>query len=110
MLRSLGAYNDSPTGPIEIYSVAGSAALLLIWRRSHPVWVPMGATLHLLVVGSFVAPAVSSLPMQLLYFFAIYSGVAWAKDRRVATYVVIAIGLATFAYQSKDHVKGGTHA
>ncbi len=98
LLRSLGAYNDTSTGPIAINAAAGSAAVLLIWRRSHPVWVAMAATMHLFVVGSLVASAVSTLPMQVLYFFAIYSGVAWAKDRRIAAYVVIAIGLATFAW------------
>ncbi len=96
--RSVGAYSESPRSLLEIYGALGSAALLLIWRRSHPVIVPMAATMHLLFVGSLVPLVVSSLPMQLLYFFAIYSGVAWAKDRRIATYLVAAIAVATFAW------------
>lgn len=98
LLRSIGLYKDSNTSAIQIYAATGSAAVLLIWRRSYPGLVAMGATAHLMIVGSIVAPAVSSLPMQVLYFYAIYSGVAWAKDRRIATYVVIAIAVVTFAW------------
>ncbi|MGC1208953.1 MAG: histidine kinase [Ornithinimicrobium sp.] len=98
LLRSIGVFADNPVSRVEQFLGIGSAAVLLVWRRTYPVTVAMAATLHLLVVGSLVAPVVASLPMQVLYFFAIYSGVAWAKDRRVVTYVVIGLGIAMFAW------------
>ena len=98
LLRSVGAFAESSAGVAEQYAAVGSAAVLLVWRRSHPVAVALAATAHLLIVGSMVPPVVSSLPMQVIYFFAIYTGVAWAKDRRVAAYVVIGLTVALFAW------------
>ncbi|MGB7448739.1 MAG: histidine kinase [Ornithinimicrobium sp.] len=98
LLRSVGAFADVTVSISEQYAAVGSAALILIWRRSHPVAVALAATAHLLVVGSLVPPVVSSLPMQIIYFFAIYSGVAWAKDRRIAAYVVMGVAVALFAW------------
>ncbi len=98
LMRSLGVFADAPVGIFEQYAAMGSAAVILIWRRSHPLSVAMAATMHLLIVGSLVPPVVASLPMQLLYFFAIYSGVAWARDRRITAYVVIAVAVLTFVW------------
>lgn len=97
-LRSAGAFTDNSMGLTEQYLGIGSAAAILVWRRSHPVAVAAAATFHLLVVGTLVPPVVSSLPMQVLYFFAIYSGVAWAKDRRVAAYVLLGLAVALFVW------------
>jgi len=98
LLRSVGAFSESSAGIGEQYAAVGSAAVILLWRRSHPVAAALAATAHLLVVGSLVPPVVSSLPMQVIYFFAIYSGVAWAKDRRVAAYVVVGLAISLFAW------------
>lgn len=98
LLRSIGLFTDSPVGTVEQYLGIGSASVLLVWRRTYPVVVAAAATFHLLIVGSLLPSVVSSLPMQVLYFFAIYSGVAWAKDRRVTTYVVIGLGISLFAW------------
>jgi signal transduction histidine kinase len=98
LLRAVGAFADTSAGLGEQYAAVGSAALLLLWRRSYPIAVALAATAHLLVVGSLAPPVVSSLPMQVIYFFAIYSGVAWAKDRRVVTYVVVGLAVALFVW------------
>lgn len=98
LLRSIGAFADSSVSTVEQYLGIGSAAAILVWRRTYPVAVAAVATFHLLIVGSLVPTVVASLPMQILYFFAIYSGVAWAKDRRVAAYVVIGLGVSLFAW------------
>nr|WP_269813233.1 histidine kinase [Ornithinimicrobium sediminis] len=83
--------------PVQ-YAAVVSAAVLLVFRRSHPLSVAAGASAHLLVLGSVVPLAVASLPMQVLYFFAIYSGVAWARERRAVPYVVLAIMAAMFLW------------
>lgn len=98
LLRSIGVFADNPVNPWEQYGAIVSAAVILVFRRSHPVQVVAAATAHLLVIGTLVPQVVSSLPMQILYFFAIYSGVAWARDRRVISYVVIGLVVATFAW------------
>lgn len=98
LLRAIGAFADSPVDAWEQYGAIISAAAILLFRRSHPVPVVAAATLHLLVIGTMVPQVVSSLPMQILYFFAIYSGVAWARDRRVISYVVIGLAVTTFAW------------
>ncbi|MGB5953696.1 MAG: histidine kinase [Ornithinimicrobium sp.] len=98
LLRAVGAFAENPVKEWQQYGAIVSASAILVFRRSQPVPVTVAATLHLLVIGTIVPQVVSSLPMQILYFFAIYSGVAWAKDRRVVSYVVIGLAVATFAW------------
>ncbi|MGB3187182.1 MAG: histidine kinase [Ornithinimicrobium sp.] len=98
LLRAIGAFADNPLRGWERYGTIVSAAVILVFRRSHPGLVVAAATLHLLVIGTMVPQVVSTLPMQILYFFAIYSGVAWARDRRVISFVVIGLAVATFAW------------
>lgn len=98
LLRAVGAFSENPASQWQQYGAIISAAAILVVRRSHPVPVVAAATLHLLVIGTMVPLVASSLPMQILYFFAIYSGVAWARDRRVVSYVVIGLAVATFAW------------
>jgi signal transduction histidine kinase len=87
LLRSMGALTDGP-GPVWQHLAVASAAALLVWRRSRPLTVAGASALHMLVTGVLMPPVMASLPMQVLYFFALYSGVAWARDRRVLSYVV----------------------
>lgn len=98
LLRAIGVFAESSVNGWEQYGAIISAAAILVFRRSHPVPVVAVSTLHLLVIGSMVPQVVSSLPMQVLYFFSIYSGGAWARDRRIISYVVIGLVVATFAW------------
>ncbi len=97
LLRSMGALSQS-NGVAEQYAAVVSAALLLVFRRSHPLPVAAGAAAHLLVCSTLVPSVVATLPMQILYFVAIYSGVAWARERRSVPYVVLSIVAVTFAW------------
>ncbi len=96
-LLSMGGL-DREDDRLAQYAAVASAAVLLVFRRSHPLLVAAGACAHLLVLGSLVPLAVASLPMQVLYFFAIYSGVAWARERRAVPYVVLGILAAMFLW------------
>ncbi|CAN5848106.1 hypothetical protein BH24ACT8_BH24ACT8_18580 [soil metagenome] len=51
-----------------------SASALLVWRRSHPLAVAGASAVHMFVVGVLIAPVMATVPMQALYFFALYSG------------------------------------
>ncbi len=90
LLRSLGAFEDERLGVGWQYVGMVTAAALVAIRRSHPVLVTALAGVHMLVLGLLVPMTMSTLPMQALYFFLIFSGVAWAKDRRA---LLAAVGL-----------------
>lgn len=92
LMRSLGllAGHDTAMAIFTQHAAAASAAVLLVWRRSHPMLVATAANLHLYVIGTFEPVVASSLVMQALYFFAVYSGVAWARDRRALAYLMVA--------------------
>lgn len=89
-LRSLGAFAEEPHGTAWQYVGMLSLAALVPFRRSHPVVVTVLTGVHLLVLGLALPMTMSTLPMQMLYFFLIFSGVAWGRDRRAA---LAAVGL-----------------
>lgn len=97
LLRSLDALG-SPPGPIWLQHVLVAAGTVpLAWRRRWPLAVAALLSLHLLVVG-IVAPGImASITMQVAYFFAIFTGVSWARDRRAMLLVVGVILLAMAA-------------
>ncbi|WP_256842244.1 sensor histidine kinase [Ornithinimicrobium cryptoxanthini] len=89
-LRSLGML-DGKSSLLDVLGQHGSAlsaAILLVWRRSHPLLIAVLANAHLYVIGTIQPAVASGLVMQVLYFFAVYSGVAWARDRRGLSYVL----------------------
>ena len=95
LMRSMGllAGHGSFLDILAQHGAAASAAVLLIWRRSHPLLIASLANLHLYVVGTMQPTVGSALVMQALYFFAVYSGVAWARDRRALADVLAAFSL-----------------
>lgn len=93
LMRSMGAFHgsSSPGDVVAQQLWAASAAALLVWRRSYPMTVALAAVTHLYVAGSFEPGVAGNLPLQALYFFAVYTGVAWARDRRALVFVLVAI-------------------
>ncbi len=98
LLRSMGALQDASGGLTAQYLAIGTGSALLVWRRSHPLIVTALATAHMLGIGITLPVVMGSLPMQVLYFFAIYSGVAWARDRRLAAVVVAGVVTVMFVW------------
>ncbi|MGW8590368.1 sensor histidine kinase [Dietzia sp. NPDC055877] len=92
ILRSMGVL-EGETAPIwgQYLSMATAAALLAI-RRRLPLTTGIAATLHLLILGSVMPIVMGQLSQQVLYFVAVYSCVAWARDRRAL--VGVAAGIA----------------
>ena len=92
VLRSMGVL-DAETAPIwgQYLSMATAAAVLAI-RRRFPLTTGIAATLHLLILGSVMPLVMGQLSHQVLYFVAVYSSVAWARDRRAL--VGVAAGIA----------------
>ena len=89
-MRSLGYFAGEGSGIGWQYAAMLSAAALVPFRRLHPVVVTVLTGIHLVAVGIVLPLTMSTLPMQVLYFFLIFSGVAWARERRA---LIAALGL-----------------
>ena len=82
MSRSFGAL-DSVGAPVWVqYLAVALGTLLLVGRRRWPLSVAALAALHMFVVGVTMAPVMGGLALQIVYFVAIFSGVAWARCSR----------------------------
>lgn len=68
-----------------------TGALLLVGRRRWPLLVATGGAAHMFVVGMLMPEVMAQLALQLVYFFTLLSGVAWARNRRAMVWVVAAI-------------------
>ncbi|WP_030199127.1 sensor histidine kinase [Terrabacter tumescens] len=98
LLRSidaLGSFQDSWLWP-HLVVLAGTVPL--VWRRRWPLAVAAGLSLHFFGVGIVMPGVAASVPMQVVYFVAIFTGVAWARDRRLMIGVVVGIVLLMFGW------------
>lgn len=97
-LRSLDNLAKLP-GPIWLPHLAVVAGTVpLVWRRRYPIMVMAGLSVHFLVVGLILPAVASSFSMQVVYFFAIFTGVAWARNRQVMLFVAGGIVVVMFAW------------
>lgn len=88
LVRGMDALSNEPIQLVWQYVGTFTGTILLAWRRSHPLVVAAVSALHMLLLGILMPATMSTLPMQVVYFFALFSGVSWARDRRALTYVV----------------------
>lgn len=97
-LRSLDNLAKLP-GPSWLPHLAVVAGTVpLVWRRRYPIMVMAGLSVHFLVVGLVLPAVASSFSMQVVYFFAIFTGVAWARNRQVMLFVAGGIVVVMFAW------------
>ncbi|EAQ00851.1 putative two-component system sensor kinase [Janibacter sp. HTCC2649] len=68
-----------------------SGAMLMVWRRQHPILVGVLAAGHMFIVGVTMPMVMAQLALQTVYFVAIYAAVAYARHRRSALLVVAGI-------------------
>ena len=94
ILRSMGVLADESAPVWAQYLAMASVAALLAVRRRFPLTTGMGATAHLLVVGSVMPLVMGQVSQQVLYFVGVYSAVAWARDRRALIGVAAGITAA----------------
>ncbi|WP_343990515.1 sensor histidine kinase [Terrabacter terrae] len=98
LLRSidaLGAQADSWLWPHVAVAVG---TVPLVWRRRWPLLVAAGLSLHLFAFGILMPAIAVSMPLQVVYFLALFTGVAWARDRRAMLGVVIGVVLLMFGW------------
>ncbi|QYJ04192.1 sensor histidine kinase [Nocardioides panacisoli] len=98
LVRSVGGLTevDEPRW-VQWLAVASGAALLVL-RRRWPLVVALLASAHMFVIGLWMPEVMAQLSLQIVYFVAIFSGVAWARSRRHVAVVVGAIVLFMFAW------------
>ena len=98
LVRSAGGF-DHTDAPVWVQWLAVSTgALLLLGRRRWPLTVASLAAVHMFVAGVTMPQVMGQMSLQIVYFVAILSGVAWARDRRAMVMVVGAILLFMFAW------------
>ncbi len=80
---------DSPDW--AVYAAMAAAVLPLLVRRRWPLWVMAYGGAFLFTMPYIVPEVNVSTAVQFACFFAIFSGVAWARDRR--TLMIVATGV-----------------
>lgn len=97
-LRSLDSLSKLP-GPLWLPHLAVVVGTVpLVWRRRYPIMVMAGLSLHFLVVGLTLPAVASSFSMQVVYFFAIFTGVAWARNRQAMLMVAGGVVMVMFGW------------
>src|SRR3954469_12106181 len=89
LLRSIDALGPFQHSWLWPHAAVLAGTVPLVWRRRWPLAVAAGLSLHFFVVGLTVPGVAASVPMQVVYFVAIFTGVAWARDRRAMIGVVV---------------------
>lgn len=93
-IESVLSYVEPPSnshGVVIRYLTLGSACLLLVLRRWLPLLTMVLLGFHFFVAATYVPEVGYTLVYQLLPFLGVYSGIAWARDRKAA--ILTATGL-----------------
>jgi signal transduction histidine kinase len=94
--RSSGALQDLDLPVWVQWLAVATGAALLVPRRRYPLLVAAVAAMHMFAVGVSMPAVMGQITMQVIYFCAIYSGVAWGRSRRD---VLVVVGLVvTFMF------------
>jgi signal transduction histidine kinase len=86
--RSAGGLDHVAAPPWVQDLAAAAGAALLVGRRRWPLSVAVLAAAHMFVLGVTMPQVMGQFAMQVVYFTAIFSGVAWARSRRDMALVV----------------------
>src|SRR5690606_2822363 len=86
----------APVWLLVLLAALGAAPLAV--RRRFPLLVLTVVYAHFLVVGLTVPTVTMLAPLQVVYFVALYSAVAWSRDRQAMVLVVGAALLAMFGW------------
>ncbi|WP_278235669.1 histidine kinase [Isoptericola sp. AK164] len=95
--RSAGLL-DEETPPWLVALLSAAGALPLVVRRRYPLTVLAVAYTHFLVLGLTVPSIPMTVVLQAVYFVALYSAVAWARDRQAMVVVVGVCLLVMFTW------------
>ncbi|MFW0182600.1 sensor histidine kinase [Rothia sp. CCM 9417] len=96
--HSSGLYGSDPDDIRASYLVVSAMTLPLMTRRRYPIATLIVATAIFFGIGSLSQIAVSTLSSQLCYFTALYSAVAWAKNRAMLWIVYTLVCVSVFLW------------
>jgi signal transduction histidine kinase len=109
MLRSGGGLRTSTPAWQQYLGIAAMAAPIA-FRRRWPLGVVVVSSLAFFVVGIRMPDIAMQLSVQALYFFALFSAMAWARDRRVALVVIAGVLLLMFGWLAFQFLLGSAVA
>lgn len=98
LVRSVGVLRETDAPWWVQWVAVLTGAALLVGRRRWPVTVAALAAAHMVVVGVTMPMVMGQMTLQVLYFVALMSGVAWARDRRWMLVVVGVIVIVMFTW------------
>ncbi len=108
LVRSSGGFANTDVPVWTEWLAVTTGAVLLLGRRRWPLSVALLAALHMFVAGVTMPEVMGQLSLQIVYFVALLSGVAWARDRRAMALVVGSIVLFMFAWITWQFALGST--
>ena len=109
MLRSGGGLRTDLPVWQEYLGLAAMAAPIA-FRRRWPLGAVVVSSLAFFVVGLRMPDIAMQLSVQGLYFFALFSAMAWARDRRVALMVIAGVLLLMFGWLAYQFLLGSAVA
>ena len=98
LVRSSGGFEHTDIPVWTQWLAVSSGAALLLGRRRWPLTVAIVAAAHMFVAGVTMPEVMGQVSLQIIYFVALLSGVAYARDRRAMVVVVGTIVLFMFAW------------
>ena len=98
LVRSTGGFEHTDAPVWAQWLAVSTGAVLLLGRRRWPLAVALLAAAHMFVAGVTMPQVMGQTSLQIVYFVALLSGVAWARDRRTMVVVVCTIVLFMFAW------------
>ncbi|MCA0436156.1 MAG: histidine kinase [Actinobacteria bacterium] len=109
LTRSMGLLHEAQSPILAQYLVLALGTAPLIWRRRYPISVMLLLQAHLFAAGIWLDAVAYQFTMQVVYFFALYSGVAWARDRRAAVYAVGGVLVLMFGWFVWSYALGNAY-
>ena len=98
LVRSAGGLDHTDAPVWTQWLAVSTGAALLLGRRRWPLVVASLAALHMFVAGVTMPQVMGQVSLQIVYFVALLSGVAYARDRRAMVVVIGTIVLSMFAW------------
>ncbi|GMA21237.1 sensor histidine kinase [Arsenicicoccus piscis] len=105
LVRSFADMEGARPAAVQ-YLALVAGTLPLVWRRRFPIEVAAIAGVLFFVSGVYVPEVVYLFAYQITYFFALFSGVAWARNRRLMVLILGGVMVLMFGWLCWDFAMG----
>lgn len=96
--RSMGLFEEVREPLWLVYLLGTASTAPLAWRRRYPLVSLVLVYGFFLGLGLTIPTITVLMPMQIMYFVALFTAVAWARDRRAMLVVVSICVLVMFTW------------